>query len=363
MHKKYCVQIIADNYLKNLTADIPTIDIHDKFLNGLSKEEFTDGFNALLSLTRQLYADISSNPADFGMMLKEVSDINAKNADYTNSNASFLRVPNLLYILGISSSLESDGVLTVDGGLLTANAKSLKITGFPVLLSKLSEYGFEVSDFGKTPKAGETLSVAYIDNRYLTTALKAIANALSELTKGDLRNPKNDYFYMMHPALLANETVKEPKLSIDTIFNTLDSVNCAYAEAFHKFVMDGTKHTIRKGQLMRNDWTCTYTNKSNKKVLMSLQIQQNNLSVKLNLQSIDQYISTVADMPDKIQRIIRDGGWECGGCNPRCSGGFAFEMDGKAHNKCHCGSFVFSDLTENDLQYCNNLLARELSVS
>ena len=361
--KRYYIQYIADNYLRNLSADVTLINVHDKFLCGLSREEFTEGYNSLLGIMRQLYTDIANNPADFGMMLKEAMDINAKSTDYTNSNASFLRMPNLLYVLGISSSLDSDRTLNVKSSKLIANAKQLKITGLPVLLAKLRGYGFDISDFGKAPKKGESLMIDFIDNRHLLTALKSMADSLSELTKGDLRNSKNDYFYIAHPTLVENETVKEPKLSIDTIYNTLDTVQREYAEAFHKLVANDTKHSIRKGQLMRNESTCTYTSKKNKKVLMSLQVNQNNLSIKLNLQSINKYISAVADMPDKIKRVIRDGGWECGGCNPRCSGGFAFEMDGKAHNKCHCGSFVFSDLTEDDLQYCNNLLERELSVA
>jgi len=359
MDKKYYVQIIASNYLKNVTSGQTDINIHNKFLHGLSQEEFADGFSTLLSLIYQLYRDISDSPANFNMMLKKAEDVNAKTTDYTNSNASFLRVPNLLYILGVSSTLEPDGALTVDCSMLTASAKTLKITGLPLLLAKLREYGFDISDFGKTPKAGETLSIAYIDNRHLTIALKSMADALSELTNNDLRNPKNDYFYMMHPALLENETVKEPKLGIDSIYNTLDCAQRDLAATFHKIAADSTTHKIRKGPLMRNDWTCTYTGKKNKKVLMSLQINQHNLSVKLNLPNINRYIYLAADMPNSIQNVIKHGGWECGGCNPRCSGGFAFEMDGEAYNKCHCGSFVFSDFSAENLKYYADLLEKE----
>jgi len=63
---------------------------------------------------------------------------------------------------------------------------------------------------------------------------------------------------------------------------------------------DDTKHSVRKSQLMRNDWTCTYTSKKNKKVLMSLQVKQDKLYVKLNLQNINKYIPLVMNMPDKI---------------------------------------------------------------
>jgi len=312
----------------------------------------------LLATLRNLYSDIADNPADFGMMLKEAEDVNVKTPAYTNSNASFLRVPNLLFVLGLSSVVESVGTLTTDCNVLLANAKALKIAGLPTLLDKLRDYGFYISDFGKSPKAGEMLSISFPDNRYLTAVLKSMAEALSELTGGDLRNPKNDYFYMMLPAIIENETVKEPKLTIDTLYNALDEAQRDLAAGLHKIVENDTKYSIRKGQLMRNEWTSTYTTKKSKKVLMSLQVSQDKLSVKLNLNHINQYISIIRDMSGKISKAITDGGWECGGCNPRCSGGFAFEIDGNSYNKCHCGSFVFSVLSVEEVIFRGHLFKK-----
>ena len=355
---KYYVQMVAQNYLKNVINK--PCNVHDKFLHSLTKEEFADGFNELTRLICQLYSDIAKTPADFNMTLKKAED--AKSTDYANSNASFLRMPNLLLLLGATSSLESNGVLTVDCGLLLDNAKKLKITGLPFLLSKLKDYGFDISDFGKVPKTGESLTVVYIDNRYLTTALKSMADALLELTKGDLRNSKNDYFYLMNPALLENETVIEPNLDMDSFSHVLTETQRDCVSVLHRIVADITKHSVHLGQLMRNDWSCTYTNKKSKKVLMKLLVEQSNLSVKLNLQNINQYISVVDDMPEKIQNSVCNDGWECGKCNPRCAGGFAFEMNGTAHNKCHCGSFVFGDLTDEDLKNLEKLLILEMKA-
>ena len=119
-------------------------------------------------------------------------------------------MPNLLLILDACSNLESDMTLSIDGGVLLTEAKSLKVTGLPFLLVKLREYGFKISDFGKAPKAGNAISVSFIDNRYLTAALKSICEAILEMNKGTLKNPKNnDYFYMLHYGLLENEFEKD----------------------------------------------------------------------------------------------------------------------------------------------------------
>jgi len=360
MERKYYVQTIAINYLKNLVNEPDSIRIHDQFLHGLSNEEFADGYNALLSLMRQLYDDIASNPAGFNMALIDIKEQDEKSSDYTNSHNSFLRIPNLLYIIGAKSNIMPDMSLAIDGGALAADAKWLKITGLPLLLDKLRGYGFEISDFGKAPKAGETLEVSFTDNRYLTAALKSMAEATFELSKGERNTLKTNYFYMMHPGILENETVKEPKLTVDSILHVLDTAQRESAESLHNAVAGRTKPTIAMRSFMRNDWRITYTGLKNKKVLMSLNVDQDNLSAKLNLQNISQYISIVAEMPDKIQNVIRDGGWQCGQCNPRCSGGFAFEMDSNEYNKCHCSAFVFGGLAMEDMGYYQQLLEREL---
>ena len=357
---KYYVQIIARNYLKNI-VDVPdSIKVHERFLYGLTKEQFEEGFSALSNFTKELYNDIIENPGDFGMLLKEIVEEDAKSPEYTNSNNSFLRVPYLLLILGVYSALESDMTMTIDSDTLMAKAKLLKISQVPFLLNKLTDYGFEISDFGKTPQPGTVLSLSYPDNRFLAAALKAMAEAYLELGKGDLKNKMDTYFFMLHPGILENEKVKEPKLAIDDFIHTLNMEQRKQALALHDSVADITKQKIRVGGFMRNDWSYTYTDNFSKKVLMTLQINQASFSIKLNLQHIGQFITLTNDMPDYIKNSLTNNGWDCGGCNPRCSGGFAFELNNTAYNKCHCGSFVFSDLVEENINSCKKLLAEEI---
>jgi len=359
---KYYVQTIARNYLKNI-LDVPsTLNVHERFLCSLDDVQFKEGFSTLVTLIEQLYNDIISDPADFGMLLKENNEEDAKNTDYTNSNASFLRMPNLLAVIGAFSTLESDMFFNIDGGILNTEAKKLKISAVPFLLNKLKNYGFEISDFGKSLKTGEIISISYPDNRFLLVALKAISEAHVELNKGDIKNPKHSYFYMMHSGLLENEIVKEPKLTIDNFLHTLSPGQYKQAMLLHEVAVDVAKQKIRMGGFMRNDWACTYTDNKSKKVLMTLHVNQSSFSAKLNLQYIGQYISLVNEMPDDIKDAIIGTGWDCGSCNPKCSGGFAFELNGKAYNKCHCGSFMFNDINDENIVFCKQLLIKEIEL-
>jgi len=359
---KYYVQTIARNYLKNILAVPTSLNIHERFLYGLDNEQFKEGFTTLVTLIEQLYSDVVSNPVDFGMSLKEANEENAKNADYTNSNASFLRIPNLLAVIGAFSTLESDKSLNIDGGILTSEAKKLKLSAVPFLLNKLKDYGFEISDFGKSLKTGEMIAISYPDNRFLLVTLKAISEAHVALNKGDIRNPKHSFFYMMHSGLLENEIVKEPKLTIENFLHTLTPEQREQAELLHEAAINISRYKIRMGGFMRNDWACTYTDIKSKKVLMTLHVNQSSFSAKLNLQYIGKYISLVNEMPDRIKDTITDTGWDCGSCNPRCAGGFAFELNGKAYNKCHCGSFMFHDINDESIEYCKQLLSKEIEL-
>lgn len=360
MDYQYYVQVIAGNYLQNVMDAPVDMEVHERFRCGLEEKQFQEGFAALLTLIRKLYFDISTEPGRFGMLLKEVAEINAKNTDYTNSGTSFLRVPNLLFLLGLRSELQSDFTLLIDSGTAASDAKVLKVTGMPLLLSVFENYGFRVAGLNKTMKAGEMISVSYPDNPALTVALKAMAGALLELNKGDIRKSKN-YFYMMHYGLLEGEKVKEPKLTVESIYRALDHERGEIASSLHERVADITKQKIRMGGFMRNDWSCVYTGIKNKKVLMSLQVDQEKLSVKLNLLHIGEYISLVEELPMSIQEAIRINGWDCRYCNPGCSGGILFKMGNTEYNKCRCGSFVFEDLSKADVSSCLVLLNKEVT--
>ncbi len=356
----YYVQEIAGNYLKNVMNEPQTMRVHPCFLHGIDREQFQAGFLALLRLIRSLYADIAKDPSGFGMLLKESFESDAKNTDYTNSNASFIRVPNLLLSFGAKGTLQPDKSLELDGEKLLAAAKELKITSLPFLLIKLCEYGFRISGYAKTVKDGDRVHVSYPNNPYLVVALKAMADAQMLLNKGDLKKSKN-YFYMLHSGLLEDEAVKAPKLTVESIYHSLDSKKREAAVALHEMVSKSSKPAIRMGGFMRNDWSCVYTGIKNKKVIMSLQVCQDKLSAKLNLQHIGKYINKVMDYPEHIRETIRSSGWDCVHCREGCAGGFSFEMDSRTYNKCRCGAFLFANISNDEIPYCKELLKQEIA--
>lgn len=88
---KYFVQEIARNYLKNLPDGTEELTVHQKYLHGLSEEEFKDGYSALILFMRGLYADIIKDPASFDMPLIDAAT-GATGVDYSKSHSGFVRI-------------------------------------------------------------------------------------------------------------------------------------------------------------------------------------------------------------------------------------------------------------------------------
>ena len=211
----------------------------------------------------------------------------------------------------------------------------------------------------KTIKESDVIAISYPDNRYMLVALKALAEAILILNKGDRKKSKG-YFYILHTGLLANEKVKNPKLELKHLSRTLDSDKQDIVETLAGIVSASCKPDVRMGGLMRNDWSCVYTGSESKKVILSLIVAQDRMAAKLNLQNIGKYIDTVKEYPEKVINTIKTSGWECGRCHESCAGPFSFEIEGTEYNKCRCGAFLFGDVSKEELPYCIELLDKEL---
>lgn len=358
---QYYVQVIAGNYLKNIVDQPTRINVHKSFLHGLEEVDFQSGFCELLSVVRMIYSDIASEPEKFDMLLKQNAVHDAKNTDYTQSHASFLRVPNLLFLIGLQGELQPDLTVIVTGNKLLSGAKEMKITKIQALLKRLTDYGFETDGISKTLHADDTVSIGFPQNRFLMPVLKSMSEAMAAINNFDFRKAK-DFFYMMDYRILENEKPKAPKPTVDYFLHALDEDKRRIAEEFNSFIVKYAKPAVRMGGFSRNDWSCIYNLQVSKKVILSLNICQENLSVKLNLAHINRYVDSLNQYPEEITAAIKGSGWECGRCRENCAGPFSFIYEGKTYHKCRCGSFVFDHINGDMVRWCIDLLKEEIQA-
>lgn len=359
--RKYHVQVIADNYAKNLIAEPEVFSLLPEHLYGTDQEDFLSGYKALLSLVRRLYEDIADDPAAFGMALKENTVFNAKTADYTQSAISFRRVPNLLYAFGAEGELTPDGALVVNGADILSAAKQLKVTKAMQLFDHLNGYGLLITGAGKQIRDGDVLHMEFSDNRHLLTALKSLALAMRTANKGKL-NSYNEFFYSMDIKLLSVPLGKTPKLTIDDFCHVLSAEDAAIARRFDAAIRPYAKATVTQSGTMRNDWGCVYKLNSTKKIALTLNCEQDELSVKMNLSSIGEYADTLEECPEPVRENVLSA-WECGHCNPGCAGGFTFDYQGKSYNKCRGGAFLFPNVAKEQVDSCLSLLRKEIAAT
>lgn len=359
---RYYVQDIAVNYQRNLSAEPPVYTIHPANLQGIGEAEMKSGYRALLGLFGQLYHDIEADPAAFSMLLRESVGPDAKDSAYTLSNQSLARVPNLLFALGAWGQLTQDGRLVINGDALGEAIKTLKITKAAALAEQISQYGVEITGMGKTLGSADFVVLHCPDGRFAPAALKALATAMLALNKGNPKRGK-DLFCMLHPGLLEAAPGKNPSLSLEDMCRTISPERAEIARRFDRFVAPYTKRKVTMSGIMRNDWGCVYTLTSNKRIILTLNVNQQALHVKMNLANIQAYVGKLDECAQPLRDAMLFTAWDCGNCNPGCAGGFRFTYQDKAYNKCRGGAFQVPNIRMDQVEDCLDFLEREAEAS
>ena len=333
----------AQKNLIGFTKNFEEISIHKDYLNGLTHEEFVSGLDSLASVFGALYAGMINEPQLYAM--KDSADAKG-----------LIKNMNFLFLLAQESVLNGS-YLEADGKALAAALKSAKVTKPEMYFHIWGLMGFITSGLGKKIETSERITVEFPDSNYLLPALKALADAVGMFSDTS-PNRGNTYFELLDCRVLENYPAVEPKTTMAYVLSKLSDKSRSIAEKFDNFISPVAKCEI-KGDIGWY-WTPTYTLKSTKKVIMSLKLDVEGHDVKLNLANVGKYTELLNGLSEKAMSEVKDGGWDCGDCNPKCESAFSFDLGGKAYRKCRCGSFIFTEPNEADSELLLGLLKREL---
>jgi len=139
--------------------------------NGLP-EDFREHFKELCKLAKDIYMDMAKQPENYGLMLLDINETDHNRArDSYRTIHRFMDTLNVLFLNG-----------EVRNHCLTVNAEEFreaakKITKYGLILSRLCDFGFFISDFESNviDKNAVTFSVEYPDSPNIVEALKYIA--------------------------------------------------------------------------------------------------------------------------------------------------------------------------------------------
>jgi len=346
IEKRRLATTCVEKNLTGLTTNFEGINVHENYLSGLEKEEFYSGLDALAQVFYTLYTGMISEPQIYAM--KNDGDVKG-----------LIKNMNFLLLLAQKGILNNDS-LEIDGNIFASALKEAKVTKTEIYFHILESLGFITIGLDKKIEASEKITVEFPDNKYMLTALKAMADAVG-MFSGINPNRGSNYFNLLDYRVLERHPAAVPKDTMEYILSKLKSENRDVAQIFYEFVKPFVKCDI-KGDIGWY-WTPTFTLKSTKKVIMSLKLTPESHDVKLNLSNIGKYTELLEGFPAKMIDEITDGGWDCGNCNSKCESAFVFDLDGKSYRKCRCGSFVFMEPDKNDSKLLLRLLKKEVEFA
>lgn len=128
-----------------------------------------------------------------------------------------------------------------------------------------------------------------------------------------------------------------------------------------KFVQVGSllncKAAIRYATAHKS-WKCVYSKRKPKRVLFTIECDEDKWSIKANLFHIDQYKESVESCSDNIKNAIKSA-YDCRMCSSRCKGGAQFTIDNQQFVKCIGCCFYFRNLPDEEWDCIRSLIEME----
>jgi len=159
--------------------------------NGLP-EAFRKRFSQLRDLIKEMYLDMAKQPEAYGLILTDydIQSADKKSKEYAlimKSKNSVNRLPDTLFRLSQNGEVNNHQLIVS----LLAFKESLKqtaayglsaVTKYELILSRLVDFGFSISDFGGKPfaKTVDSFTVEYPDEPELIDTLKTFCDLWHE---------------------------------------------------------------------------------------------------------------------------------------------------------------------------------------
>lgn len=143
---------------------------------------------------------------------------------------------------------------------------------------------------------------------------------------------------------------------------SVEENNRDFVSQLHEFLSEnGCKCDIKEA---KSGFVVSYIR--NKKTLMNYVQRKTGTKARIYAANIGSYQELLDTLPQKMKSDIIKAPpckrlLDPSACNPKCSMGYAFTMDGEEYKKCRNSAFMFS-LSEENNPFIRTFLEKELSV-
>ncbi len=142
-------------------------------------------------------------------------------------------------------------------------------------------------------------------------------------------------------------------------------------ERFRSFVSEMNEYLTENGckcdvKLQKSGYVVSYVLNSSKRTLATFISRKTGMKLRIYPEHIQEYQSFLDTLPEKVKKDIKKAS-VCkrlinpGDCNPKCTRGYTFVLDGEQYQKCRYMAFQ-TTLSEENNPYIKQFLEKELQA-
>ena len=328
--------------------------IKKECLVGIDNETFVRCFRNLQEMGRNVYDDMITNFADYGIKAETGKD------GHYNLVSCF---GDVLYQIALLGKLDN-GSLTVNIENFKAGSKKHK---FNMIINKLRDNGFDITNHnGKTfVKGAETFDVSYPDMPEILNVLKGyallVAKYMDDITPS-MRLYKTDAYNFLNfqYRFVEDETTRE--FPEPTFMIMTDRLSDDCKKAMYWWYKEAVKH----GYELESGFSDVIFKKGSKNFL-SINADGGKINSRIILRKvINKHMDMLYALPEYLQESFKKS--TCSLCagnkatNEKCTMVIRFEWNGKKMIGCAYHSFKFNDIKFEDLPLILDLYKTEFNL-
>ena len=342
MEYKYHCQPQAEEFARQI---IP-VPMDYPLRDGLSGD-FREHFAMLCELAKEIYLDMAKRPEDYGLKLIDIESQDNK-AIRAAKNTIHRLVDTLLRLcqcgrvenhqLIVSAESFRSAIKNAQGAVSNAVPK------YELILSRLTDFGFVISDFTGKPfgKTVGSFTIEYPDTPEMIDTIKTYCDCWDEL-KNDhgsviMWNEFHHSFYRFDYKVTADHV----KLSVPQWLHD-KALRFAYPPDVDRFYIAFHEYSLRYKDL-RFDGDYNY---KSKRIARDLQTGLGEYTLSLILKDMDKYIEKIEVMPDSVKKPFTKS--SCNYCGfqgatrEHCKFRRNWTLEGVSHDACAFYGFQFDD--------------------
>ena len=142
-------------------------------------------------------------------------------------------------------------------------------------------------------------------------------------------------------------------------------------ERFRSFVSEMNEYLTENGckcdvKLQKSGYVVSYVLNSSKRTLATFISRKTGMKLRIYPEHIQEYQSFLDTLPENVKKDIKKAS-VCkrlinpGDCNPKCTRGYTFVLDGEQYQKCRYMAFQIT-LSEENNPYIKQFLEKELQA-